>query len=112
MIFKTSKREIFERSKRVYRSVLAPKCGVVFSSFLIYTLRNTIEEKYNLYQKNRGYSGTVKSRNLHMLRETNAVAVFIELGNIRNSSDQKRFIIEDNRQAVANWLVDGLMNEK
>lgn len=79
---------------------------------LAYTLRNTVEEKYNLYQKNRGYSGTVKSRNLHMLRETQPVAVFIELGNIRNSSDQKRFIIESNRQAVANWLVDGLINEK
>lgn len=79
---------------------------------LAYTLRNTIEDKYNQYQKNRGYSGTVKSRNLHMLRETNPVAVFIELGNIRNSSDQKRFIIESNRQAVANWLVDGLIKEK
>lgn len=79
---------------------------------LAYTLRNTVEEKYNRYQKNRGYSGTVKSRNLHMLRETHPIAVFIELGNIRNSSDQKRFIIESNRQAVANWLVDGLMNEK
>lgn len=79
---------------------------------LAYTLRNTVEEKYNYYQKNRGYSGTVKSRNLHLLRETHPVAVFIELGNIRNSSDQKRFIIEDNRQAVANWLVDGLIKEK
>jgi N-acetylmuramoyl-L-alanine amidase len=78
---------------------------------LAYTLRNTIEEKYNTYQKNRGYNGTVKARNLHMLRETNPVAVFIELGNIRNSSDQKRFVIEDNRQAVANWLVDGLIRE-
>ena len=79
---------------------------------LAYTLRNTVEEKYNEHQKNRGYSGTVKARNLHLLRETNPVAVFIELGNIRNSSDQKRFIIEDNRQAVANWLVDGLLREK
>jgi len=79
---------------------------------LAYILRNTIEEKYNQYQKNRGYSGTVKSRNLHMLRETHPVAVFIELGNIRNSNDQKRFIIESNRQAVANWLVDGLIKEK
>lgn len=79
---------------------------------LAYTIRNTVEEKYNEHQKNRGYSGTVKSRNLHLLRETHPVAVFIELGNIRNSSDQKRFIIEDNRQAVANWLVDGLIKEK
>ncbi len=47
-----------------------------------------------------------------MLRETHPVAVFIELGNIRNSNDQKRFLIESNRQAVANWLVDGLIKEK
>lgn len=74
-------------------------------------LRNTVEEKYNQHQKNRGYSGTVKGRNLHLLRETNPTAVFIELGNIKNPKDQKRFIIVDNRQAVANWLVDGLLRE-
>jgi len=75
-------------------------------------LKNTVEEKYNKHQKNRGYSGTVKARNLHLLRETHPVAVFIELGNIKNPKDQKRFILKDNRQAVANWLVDGLMREK
>ena len=75
------------------------------------TLRNTIDEKYSMHQKGRGYSGTVKARNLHMLRETYPVAVYAELGNIRNSLDQKRFIIEDNRQAVANWLCEGLLKE-
>lgn len=74
-------------------------------------LRNTIEEKYNMHQRGRGYSGTVKARNLHMLRETYPVAVYAELGNIRNTRDQKRFIIEDNRQAVANWLCEGLIRE-
>lgn len=74
-------------------------------------IRNTVEEKYNKHQKNRGYSGTVKGRNLHLLRETHPVAVFIELGNIKNPKDQRRFIIVDNRQAVANWLVDGLLRE-
>lgn len=72
-------------------------------------LKNTITEKYRKYQKNRGYSGEVKSRNLHMLRKVIPVSVFIELGNIRNSADQKRFVIHDNRQAVANWLAEGLM---
>lgn len=76
------------------------------------TLMKTIEKKYATHQKNRGYSGTVDARNLHVLRKTNPVAVFIELGNIRNNKDQKRFIIEDNRQAVANWLAEGLMNEE
>jgi len=74
-------------------------------------LKNTVEEKYNHHQKSRGYQGSVKSRNLHMLRKAIPVSVFIELGNIRNSVDQKRFILKENRQAVANWLVEGLMNE-
>ncbi|MEZ5195730.1 MAG: N-acetylmuramoyl-L-alanine amidase [Bacteroidales bacterium] len=75
-------------------------------------LRNTIDAKYAMHQKGRGYSGTVKSRNLHMLRKTYPVSVYIELGNIKNYRDQKRFIVEDNRQAGANWLAEGLMNEK
>lgn len=75
------------------------------------TLRNTIRAKYEQHQRGRGYNGTVKARNLHMLRETHPVAIYAELGNIRNNRDQKRFIIEDNRQAVANWMCEGLMNE-
>jgi len=75
-------------------------------------LMNTVEEKYSKHQSGRGYYGTVKARNLHLLRKTKPPAVFIELGNIRNSRDQKRFIIEDNRQAVANWLTEGLLREK
>jgi len=86
-----------------------PKSSI--GKHLAETLRNTVEEKYNKHQKNRGYSGTVKGRNLHLLRETHPVAVFIELGNIKNPKDQKRFIIVDNRQAVANWMVDGLLKE-
>ncbi|MCB0805294.1 MAG: N-acetylmuramoyl-L-alanine amidase [Bacteroidales bacterium] len=75
------------------------------------TLRNTIEKKYAYHQKGRGYSGTVKPRNLHMLRETYPVAVYAELGNIRNFKDQQRFVVEDNRQAVANWLCEGILND-
>jgi N-acetylmuramoyl-L-alanine amidase len=75
-------------------------------------LMNTVKEKYSKHQSGRGYYGTVKARNLHLLRKTKPPAVFIELGNIRNSRDQKRFVIEDNRQAVANWLTEGLLREK
>ncbi len=75
------------------------------------SIKNTIAKKYDLHQKGRGYNGTVKARNLHMLRETYPVAVYAELGNIRNYKDQKRFIIEDNRQAVANWLLEGILND-
>jgi N-acetylmuramoyl-L-alanine amidase len=38
-------------------------------------------------------------------------SVFIELGNINHTRDQKRFIISDNRQAVSNWLRDGLIED-
>ena len=44
-----------------------------------------------------------------MLREVKTNAVFVELGNIRNAYDQQRFMKENNRQALANWLYEGLI---
>jgi N-acetylmuramoyl-L-alanine amidase len=75
------------------------------------SIKNTIAKKYSRHQKGRGYSGTVSPRNLHMIRETYPVMVFAELGNIRNLLDQRRFLIYDNRQAVANWIYEGIMND-
>jgi len=72
------------------------------------TLRATFEKNYKKHQPQRGFSGTVSSRNLYMLKNTNPVAIFVELGNIRNERDQKRFVLESNRQALANWLTDGI----
>ncbi len=73
------------------------------------TLQQTFSDKYNKHQPQRGFSGTVSSRNLYILRKTNPVAVFIELGNIQNYRDQQRFIDENNRQALANWLTEGVI---
>ncbi|HHZ65458.1 MAG TPA: N-acetylmuramoyl-L-alanine amidase [Flavobacteriales bacterium] len=73
-------------------------------------LRETIKVKYDQYQENRGYEGKVSSRKLHVLNKSLPAAVYIELGNIRNMKDQKRFIVESNRQAVADWIADGLLN--
>ncbi|MFY0642893.1 MAG: N-acetylmuramoyl-L-alanine amidase [Bacteroidia bacterium] len=70
----------------------------------------TIKSEYEEHQKNRGYRGVVKSRNLHTLRESRAPAVYIELGNITNDFDQKRLLIVNNRQAIANWLAQGIMD--
>lgn len=75
------------------------------------TLRNTLQQNYQKHQPRRGFSGTVSDRNLYMLRRTNPVAVFIELGNIRNFRDQQRFILESNRQALANWLAEGILKD-
>lgn len=75
------------------------------------TLRDTFDKKYNEHQPGRGYHGSVSSRNLYMLKNTIPVATYIELGNINHQRDLKRFIIEDNRQAVANWLAEGLKKD-
>jgi N-acetylmuramoyl-L-alanine amidase len=74
-------------------------------------LKNTFVEKYRRHQPNRGYKGTVSNRNLYVVRNSIPVSVYIELGNIHHSRDQQRIINPDNRQALANWLTDGLMED-
>lgn len=78
------------------------------SKSLALHMQNTFKNKYNYYQKGRGYKGFVASRNLYMIRNTLPTALYVELGNIKNSSDQKRFILPENRQFLADWLFDGL----
>ena len=73
------------------------------------TLKQTFEKKYAEHQPNRGYSGSVSERNLYVIKNSVTPSVFIELGNINHTRDQQRFINPDNRQAVANWLRDGLI---
>jgi len=69
----------------------------------------TVKDKYNTHQKDRGYTGAVKERNLYSLRKTLPLCIYIEVGNITNEYDQKRILIPNNRQALANWLAEGLM---
>ncbi len=71
-------------------------------------LRNTIETKYREHQPSRGYTGTVSTRPLYVVKNTWPTAIFIELGNMNHARDVKRLILPDNRQAVANWLALGL----
>ncbi len=75
------------------------------------TLQQTFDSKYKKHQPRRGFSGTVSGRDLYILRKTNPIAVFIELGNIQNYRDQQRFIEENNRQALANWLTEGIIKD-
>ncbi|MGD9557221.1 MAG: N-acetylmuramoyl-L-alanine amidase [Mangrovibacterium sp.] len=74
-------------------------------------LHQTFREKYSYHQPGRGYQGTVSDRNLYMLKYSYPPAVFIELGNINHRRDQQRFMITDNRQAIANWLAEGLIRD-
>ena len=73
------------------------------------TLRSTLAAKYKKHQPNRGFNGTVSERNLYVLRNTLPAAVFLELGNIQNKRDQQRLVQENNRQALARWIADGIV---
>jgi N-acetylmuramoyl-L-alanine amidase len=75
------------------------------------TVQSTIEDKYRYYQPDRGYKGEIKNRNLMILRETKPTAVLIELGNIRHKGDQHRLIKPSNRQTLAEWIKEGLVQE-
>jgi N-acetylmuramoyl-L-alanine amidase len=66
------------------------------------------------YQQKRGparrYEGSVSSRDLFTLRETTAPkAVYIEMANIKNDWDQQRIVLNNNRQAIANWIGEALL---
>jgi N-acetylmuramoyl-L-alanine amidase len=78
------------------------------SQTLAEDLHQTIRGKYRMHRANGNYQGTVSTRNLHTLRESKPPTVYIELGNIRNGFDQQRVVLESNREALANWLLEGL----
>lgn len=73
------------------------------------SLRSTLASKYKKHQPNRGFNGTVSERNLYVLRNTLPAGVYIELGNIQNKRDQQRLVQENNRQALARWIADGIV---
>ena len=75
------------------------------------TLMQTFEQKYAQHQPNRGYTGNVSERNLYVIKNSLPPSVFIEIGNINHFRDQLRIIMPDNRQAVSNWLRDGLIED-
>lgn len=68
-----------------------------------------IKHKYDVNQPGRGYRGSMQTRNLFMLRNLIIPTVYIELGNIQNPKDQIRFLNYNNRQAMANWIRDGIL---
>lgn len=81
------------------------------SKQLAQTMRKTFVEKYRKHQPARGFTGTVEERGLYVINQTVPVALFVELGNLQNSYDQQRFVLHNNRQALANWLCDGLITD-
>ena len=98
------------RSKRAQTDVFfyhAPKSPL--GERLAKSMKNTFEAKYDKHQPNRGFEGTVSARNLYVLLNATPVSVFVELGNIQNAFDQRRFVISDNRQALAKWMTEAFI---
>lgn len=81
------------------------------SKRLAQTMRKTFVDSYRTHQPSRGFTGTVEERSLYVINQTVPTSLFVELGNIQNSYDQQRFILHNNRQALANWMCDGLITD-
>jgi N-acetylmuramoyl-L-alanine amidase len=65
-------------------------------------LAEKISKKFN--------ARTIEGRNLHILRETKAPAVLVELGFINNTADRKYMTSEEGQKEIAQKFVD-LINE-
>ncbi|GAB3513668.1 hypothetical protein GCM10027341_55960 [Spirosoma knui] len=75
-------------------------------------IHQRFKSNYKRFRPDRPYSGNVKTRNsLYVVKNSHPPTVFIELGNIQNSLDQRRFLIASNRQALANWLMQGIIDD-
>lgn len=75
------------------------------------TLSNTMKANYDRHQPGRGYRQRIERRNLYILKNTIPPAVLVELGNIRHRGDQYRLMKPGNRQALAEWLTQGILSE-
>jgi len=75
-------------------------------------IHDTFTWKYGKHQPDRAYHGSVKPRSgLFVIKYSYPPTVFIELGNIKSEKDQRRFVIPDNRQALANWICQGILSD-
>lgn len=79
------------------------------SKALSYTLRDVFQNKYDTFQPGRGFQGIAEHRDLYLLRHLKPVSTLVEVGNIQNEFDRRRIILENNRQALANWLALGFI---
>lgn len=75
-------------------------------------IHKTFLANYRRHRPARPYMGRVSSRgSLYVVKNSHPPTVFIELGNIQNSLDQRRFLIPQNRQALANWMCQGIVTD-
>ncbi|GAB3016125.1 hypothetical protein GCM10027185_10040 [Spirosoma pulveris] len=75
-------------------------------------IHKTFLANYRRHRPARPYMGRVSSRgSLYVVKNSHPPTVFIELGNIQNALDQRRFLQAQNRQALANWMCQGILTD-
>ena len=73
-------------------------------------MQKTFAKKYERYRAGGHYAGEIDDRdNLYVLKNTAPKTILIELANIQNKADHRRIVQASNRQALANWMLEGLM---
>ncbi len=73
-------------------------------------MQSTFAKNYRKHRRGGNYAGKVTPRsNLYVLKNTAPKAILIELANIQNKSDHQRILQASNRQALANWMLQGLL---
>ncbi len=77
---------------------------------LAQNMLNTFTNKYKKHRRGGHYAGEIDARdNLYVLRHTSPKTILVELANIQNKADHKRIVQASNRQALANWMMEGLI---
>ncbi len=74
-------------------------------------IHQVFKRKYKKYQPNRAYNGTFSERNLYLVNYTLPPMAYIEIGNLQNKKDQKRILYPVNRQALAEWIAQGVLDD-
>ncbi|MEZ0542132.1 N-acetylmuramoyl-L-alanine amidase family protein [Fibrella arboris] len=75
-------------------------------------IHQRFQANYKRHQPARPYSGKVSTRNtLYVVKNSHPPTVFIELGNIQNRLDQRRFLLASNRLALASWMMQGILDD-
>ena len=84
--------------------------GSKSSEKLANNMKKTFKEKYSEHQSDRGYSGTSGQQNFYVINNSLPTAILVELANIKNKRDHERILNPLNRQALANWMFEAIMD--
>lgn len=75
------------------------------------SIHRVFQKKYKKYQPNRAYNGTFSDRSLYLVNHTTPAMAYIEIGNLQNKKDQRRILYPINRQALAEWIAQGVLDD-